>query len=72
MFDRFSAHAKQAFSFAAREDDYIGTEHLLLGLLEESERIAARVLTGLGVKLEDAREEVLEFLDIEATEENDE
>src|SRR4030095_11636109 len=45
-----------------RAHNYIGTEHLLLGLIKESEGIAARVLTNLGVKLEDVREEVLEFL----------
>src|ERR1041385_6334492 len=42
--------------------NYIGTEHLLLGLIKENEGIAAKVLTNLGVKLEEVREEVLEFL----------
>jgi ATP-dependent Clp protease ATP-binding subunit ClpC len=42
--------------------NYIGTEHLLLGLIKENEGIAAQVLMNLGVKLEDVREEVLEFL----------
>src|SRR5262245_21738094 len=42
--------------------NYIGTEHLLLGLIKEHEGIAAQVLMNLGVKLEDVREEVLEFL----------
>ncbi|MEE9470285.1 MAG: ATP-dependent Clp protease ATP-binding subunit, partial [Gemmatimonadota bacterium] len=42
--------------------NYIGTEHLLLGLIKENEGIAAKVLTNLGVKLDDVREEVLEFL----------
>jgi ATP-dependent Clp protease ATP-binding subunit ClpC len=42
--------------------NYIGTEHLLLGLIRENEGIAAQVLMNLGVKLEEVREEVLEFL----------
>ena len=42
--------------------NYIGTEHLLLGLIKENEGIAAQVLQNLGVKLEDVREEVLDFL----------
>ncbi|MBL7154650.1 MAG: hypothetical protein ISS79_13130 [Phycisphaerae bacterium] len=35
--------------------DYIGTEHILLGLLRESDGIAAQVLANLGVKLDDVR-----------------
>ncbi len=42
--------------------NYVGTEHLLLGLLREGEGIAAQVLTRLGLKLEEVREVVLEFL----------
>ncbi len=42
--------------------NYIGTEHLLLGLIRENEGIAAQVLMNLGVKLDEVREEVLEFL----------
>jgi ATP-dependent Clp protease ATP-binding subunit ClpC len=41
---------------------YVGSEHLLLGLLREEKGIAAQVLTGAGVTLEGAREEVLEQL----------
>jgi len=52
--------------------NYIGTEHLLLGLIKENEGIAAKVLTNLGVKLEDVREEVLEFLGAEPGEEEEE
>src|SRR5438270_11033008 len=39
-----------------------GTEHLLLGLLREQEGVAAQVLMNLGLKLEDVREEVLNLL----------
>jgi len=41
---------------------YIGTEHLLLGLVREGEGIAAGVLTGMGVKLEQVRTETLKVL----------
>src|SRR5438132_10474796 len=42
--------------------NYVGTEHLLLGLLREQEGVAAQVLRNLGLKLEDVREEVLNLL----------
>ncbi len=41
---------------------YVGTEHLLLGLLREEEGVAAQVLMNLGLKREDVREEVLNLL----------
>jgi ATP-dependent Clp protease ATP-binding subunit ClpA len=41
---------------------YVGTEHLLLGLLREQEGVAAQVLMNLGLKLEDVREEILNLL----------
>jgi ATP-dependent Clp protease ATP-binding subunit ClpC len=63
----FTPRAKKVLELSLEEasqlgHNYIGTEHLLLGLIKESEGIAARVLTNLGVKLEQVREEVLEFL----------
>lgn len=42
--------------------NYVGTEHLLLGLLREQEGVAAQVLINLGLRLEDVREEVLNLL----------
>jgi ATP-dependent Clp protease ATP-binding subunit ClpC len=53
--------AKKAFEYAVLEaralgHNYIGTEHLLLGLLREQDGAAATVLTDLGVKLEEVRE----------------
>ena len=42
--------------------NYVGTEHILLGLLREQEGVAAQVLMNLGMKLEDVREEVLNLL----------
>lgn len=42
--------------------NYVGTEHLLLGLLSEQEGVAARVLTTLGLKFDDVRQDVLNRL----------
>jgi ATP-dependent Clp protease ATP-binding subunit ClpC len=42
--------------------NYVGTEHLLLGLLREIDGVAAQVLMNLGVKLEEVREEILNLL----------
>jgi ATP-dependent Clp protease ATP-binding subunit ClpC len=59
--------AKKVIEFAIEEarslnHNYVGTEHLLLGLLRESEGIAAQVLMNLGLRLEDVRQEVLNLL----------
>jgi len=64
VFERFTERARQVVVLAqdearALKHDYIGTEHLLLGLLREEEGIAARVLRDLGVTLDDVRERVL-------------
>ncbi|HKX46634.1 MAG TPA: ATP-dependent Clp protease ATP-binding subunit, partial [Planctomycetota bacterium] len=72
----FTPRAKKVLELSMEEatnlgHNYIGTEHLLLGLIKENEGIAAKVLTNLGVKLEDVREEVLEFLGAESSEEED-
>ncbi len=66
----FTPRAKKVLELALEEasllgHNYIGTEHILLGLIKESEGIAARVLMNLGVKLEEVREVVLEFLGAE-------
>ncbi|NUQ33593.1 MAG: ATP-dependent Clp protease ATP-binding subunit [Planctomycetaceae bacterium] len=63
----FTPRAKRVIDLAKQEaqalaHEYIGTEHLLLGLLKENEGIAAQVLMNLGVRLEEVREEVLELL----------
>jgi ATP-dependent Clp protease ATP-binding subunit ClpC len=42
---------------------YIGTEHILLGLLREGDGVAAQVLTGLGADLDGARAPVIRILD---------
>jgi dihydroneopterin aldolase len=63
MFERFTHRAREAVVLAQEEagrlrHNYIGTEHLLLGLLREDEGVAARALASLGVALEEARERV--------------
>ena len=43
--------------------NYVGTEHLLLGLLREEEGVASQVLLHLGLTLDDGRREVLTLLE---------
>ncbi|UCE61685.1 MAG: ATP-dependent Clp protease ATP-binding subunit [Phycisphaerales bacterium] len=59
--------AKKVIEYAIEEarnlnHNYVGTEHLLLGLLREQDGVAAQVLMNLNLKLEDVREEVLNLL----------
>ncbi|NLX23368.1 MAG: ATP-dependent Clp protease ATP-binding subunit [Phycisphaerae bacterium] len=59
--------AKKVIEYAIEEarslnHNYVGTEHLLLGLLREQDGVAAQVLMNLGLRLEDVREEVLNLL----------
>jgi len=59
--------AKKVIEFAIEEarnlgHNYVGTEHLLLGLLREHDGVAAQVLMNLGLKLDDVRTEVLNIL----------
>jgi ATP-dependent Clp protease ATP-binding subunit ClpC len=73
----FTPRAKKVLELSVEEasnlgHNYIGTEHLLLGLIKENEGIAAQVLMNLGVKLEDVREEVLDFLGADREEEEEE
>ncbi|MCD4656205.1 MAG: ATP-dependent Clp protease ATP-binding subunit [Planctomycetes bacterium] len=63
----FTQSAKKVLDYGEEEakklgHNYIGTEHLLLGLLHEKEGVAATVLQKLGVKLEDVKREVHELL----------
>src|SRR6266508_3772515 len=65
-FDKFTKRAKQVLQLATEEarafnHPYIGTEHILLGLIREGEGVAAQVLNNLGVKLSQARHAV-EFI----------
>src|SRR6184192_1403031 len=59
--------AKKVIEYSIEEarnlnHNYVGTEHLLLGLLREEEGVAAQVLMNLGLKLDGVREEVLNLL----------
>ncbi len=65
--DSFTPRAKRVFELSLREalqlgHNYIGTEHLLLGLLKEGEGVAAQVLTKLGADLTQVRETVIQLL----------
>ena len=73
----FTPRAKKVLELSLEEasqlsHNYIGTEHLLLGLIRENEGIAAQVLMNLGVKLEEVRDEVLEFLGASESNSDDE
>ncbi len=59
-FERFTERAKKVLTLAQEEAErshrsYIGTEHLLLGLLREGEGLAAKVLNNLGVEINKVR-----------------
>ena len=63
MFERFTERARKVVVLAQEEarhfnHNYIGTEHLLLGLLREDEGVAARALGSLNVTLDEVREQV--------------
>ena len=63
MFERFTTQARRVIVTAQDEarglqHNYIGTEHLLLGLLGVHEGVASRALTGLGITIEGTRDEV--------------
>ena len=65
-FEKFSERARRVLTFAQEEaqhlnHNYIGTEHILLGLVREEDGVAARVLTNLGVGLNKVRSRV-EFI----------
>src|SRR5215207_5475085 len=67
MFERFTDRARRVVVLAQEEarllnHNYIGTEHLLLGLIHEQEGVAARALTELGISLETIRVEVVEII----------
>jgi len=67
VFERFTDRARHVVVCAQDEaralrHNYIGTEHILLGLLREQEGVAAQVLTSVGVTLERTRAEVLKVV----------
>ncbi len=67
MFERFTDRARRVLVLAQEEarllnHSYIGTEHILLGLLHEGEGIAAKTLESLGIELEQVRERIVETI----------
>ncbi|MGI9540096.1 MAG: ATP-dependent Clp protease ATP-binding subunit, partial [Miltoncostaeaceae bacterium] len=67
MFERFTERARQVVVLAQEEartlkHNYIGTEHILLGLLREEEGLAARVLEGLEITVEEVRANVIRIV----------
>jgi hypothetical protein len=64
VFERFTDRARRVLVLAQEEarllgHDFIGTEHILLGLIREGDGVAAKALEGLGIHLNGARHEVL-------------
>ncbi|MDO4255247.1 MAG: ATP-dependent Clp protease ATP-binding subunit [Kocuria sp.] len=67
MFERFTDRARRVVVLAQEEarmlnHNYIGTEHLLLGLIHENEGVAAKALDSLGITLNAAREQVQDII----------
>ena len=67
MFERFTDRARRVVVLAQEEarllnHNYIGTEHILLGLIRETEGIAGRALRSLGMRLESVRSQVVETI----------
>ena len=67
MFERFTDRARRVIVLAQEEarslqHNYIGTEHLLLGLIREGEGVAAKALAAKGVNLQDTRKQVEEMI----------
>ena len=67
MFERFTDRARRVVVLAQEEarllnHNYIGTEHILLGLIHEGEGVAAKALESLGISLEAVREKVEEII----------
>ncbi|MFH1562434.1 MAG: ATP-dependent Clp protease ATP-binding subunit [Nitrospirota bacterium] len=63
----FTPHSKKVLELAVEEarnlhHNYIGTEHLLLGLIREGESVGARVLTAVGINLDQVRDGVIKLL----------
>jgi hypothetical protein len=65
VFERFTDRARRVLVLAQEEarllnHNFIGTEHLLLGLVQEGDGVAARVIAGFGISLDDVRAKVHE------------
>src|SRR5437879_3336271 len=67
MFERFTDRARRVVVLAREESgmlghDYVGTEHILLGLIHEGEGVGANALESLGISLEAVRQQVEEII----------
>ena len=67
MFERFTDRARRVVVLAQEEarllnHNYIGTEHILLGLIHEGEGVAAKALESMGISLESVRGQVEEII----------
>jgi ATP-dependent Clp protease ATP-binding subunit ClpC len=67
MFERFTDRARRAVVLAQEEarmlnHNWIGTEHILLGVIHEGDGVAARALDSLGISLDAVRQEVAEII----------
>ena len=67
MFERFTDRARRVVVLAQEEakmlnHNYIGTEHILLGLIHEGEGVAAKALESLGISLDAVREQVQDII----------
>ena len=67
MFERFTDRARRVVVLAQEEarmlnHNYIGTEHILLGLIHEGQGVAARALTALGIRLDASRQAVEDII----------
>ena len=76
MFERFTERARQVVVLAQEEarilkHNYIGTEHILLGLLREEEGLAARVLESLDITVERVRAQVVRIVGNSTTSRSD-
>jgi ATP-dependent Clp protease ATP-binding subunit ClpC len=64
----FTSEAKEVLGLAQQESralghHYVGTEHILLGLIRQGDTVPAQVLSGLGASLDGVREQVIRLLD---------
>jgi ATP-dependent Clp protease ATP-binding subunit ClpC len=67
MLERFTDRARRVVKLAEEEarrlnHDYIGTEHILLGLIREGDGVAAKALTSLGISLDAVRQQIEEII----------
>ena len=70
MFGRFTERALRVISFSQQMaqqlgHNYVGTEHLLLGIIKEEEGIAAKALKNLGIEMEQVQERIIQSVEWE-------